>query len=155
MIRLLLKSSLALVLGTCILLLASCGKKPESNDSSQNVITTPPQTAVDSHMEKQDVSCEQNQACPSFITKIVVVKDDKFEYCTGFLVDKDVVATSTSCLPSLMRLVGSDCSNDVFFFFPKSGNRPAERVGCSHVLQVSQLEGENPGLWRDDLSLLQ
>lgn len=154
MIQKALNASITLVMGTC-LLLASCGKKAENDDKSQNVITAPGQTAVDTFMEKQDVSCEQSQACPSFITKIVTVEDDKFKFCTGFLIDKDLVATSTSCLPNLMKLVGSDCSKDIFFFFPKSGNRQAERGFCSRVLQVSQLDGIEPGLWRDDLAILQ
>lgn len=50
---------------------------------------------------------------------------------------------------------GSDCSKDVFFFFPKTANRPAERVNCSKVLQASQLDSQNPILWRDDVSFLE
>jgi hypothetical protein len=149
-----LKTVLALVLGSC-LFLVSCGKKADDQGSSTPVMIQPLQTAVDAFLEKQDVNCESNQACPNFIAKIVVVNGDKYEFCTGFLTDDDVVATSSSCLPSLIRLSGQDCSKDVFFFFPKTGNRPAERVGCSKVLQASQLDGTDPVFWRDDVSFLQ
>lgn len=141
-----------LIVGTC-LLLVSCGKKAKTK-SNHGETTTPSQSVDDQFLEKQDVACETNQICPSFITKIVVKDKKKFGFCTGFLIDRDIVATSTSCLPHNMRLVGENCSKNIFFFFPRSGATAVERVGCTQVLQASQLDGIDPILWRDDLSLL-
>jgi len=142
----------ALSIGT-ILLMVGCGKKP-IDDSVKEVIR-PPQSQIDTYLEKQDVSCENNQVCPNYIAKLVVVNGDKFNFCTGFLVDENTVATSSSCLPSLLRLAGQDCSRDVFFFFPKSINFPAERSGCFKVRMVSQNEEKDPILWRDDVAFLE
>jgi hypothetical protein len=154
MLRILFPLPIALMAGTC-LLLVSCGKKAETKDGIEAQVIRPSQTALDNFLEKQDVNCEPNKACPNFITKIVIVNQNKYEFCTGILTEDDVVATSSSCLPETVRLNGLDCSQDVFFFFPKTANRPAERINCSKVLQVSRLEGEDPVLWRDDLSFLQ
>ena len=142
-----------LSIGT-ILFIVGCGKKPINEDSSREVIR-PPQSQIDTYLEKQDVNCENNQVCPNYIAKLVIVNGDKFDFCTGFLVDEMTVATSASCLPSLIRLNGQDCSRDVFFFFPKSINFPAERAGCFKVKMVSQNEEKDPILWRDDVAFLE
>ncbi len=142
-----------LSIGT-ILFVIGCGKKPINEDSSREVIR-PPQSQIDTYLEKQDVNCENNQVCPNYIAKLVIVNGGKFDFCTGFLVDETTVATSASCLPSLIRLNGQDCSRDVFFFFPKSINFPAERAGCFKVKMVSQNEEKDPILWRDDVAFLE
>jgi hypothetical protein len=142
-----------LSIGT-ILFIVGCGKKPINDDSSREVIR-PPQSQIDTYLEKQDVNCENNQVCPNYIAKLVIVNGDKFDFCTGFLVDETTVATSASCIPSLLRLNGQDCSRDVFFFFPKSINFPAERAGCYRVRMVSQNEEKDPILWRDDVAFLE
>lgn len=136
------------------LLAIGCGKKPETTESIPDR-ARPEISAIEEYLSKQDVSCENNQACPNYISKIVVVHNDGYKFCTGFLTDENVVATSSTCLPRLLRLAGADCTRDVFLFFPKTANRPAERVGCSKVLQASQLDGQNPILWRDDVSFIQ
>ncbi len=134
-------------------ILVGCGKKPQTKDGTPEV-ARPELSVIEEYLRKQDVSCESNQACPNYISKIVVVHNDQYKFCTGFLTEENVVATSSTCLPRLLRQVGADCSRDVFFFFPKTSNRPAERVGCSEVLQASDLDGNNPILWRDDVSFL-
>lgn len=142
----------AMSIGT-ILLMVGCGKKPV--DDSVKEVIRPPQSQIDTYLEKQDVSCENNQVCPNYITKLVIVNGDKFNFCTGFLVDENTVATSSSCLPNLLRLAGQDCSRDIFFFFPKTINFPAERASCFKVRMVSQNEDKDPILWRDDVAFLE
>lgn len=144
---------LMLSLGVCFLLIG-CGKKAENKNASTPERERPEITEIEEFLSKQDVNCESNQACPNYISKIVVIHGDKYKYCTGFLTEDDVVATSSSCLPNLLRLNGQDCSKDVFFFFPKTWNRPAERVGCEKVSLISQLPGQDPILWRDDVAFL-
>lgn len=149
-----LKALFALSMGTCLLLIG-CGKKPETREVARPEITRPPQSEIESNLQKHSVSCEGNQACPNYISKIVVVYGNSFKYCTGFLTDQNTVATSSSCLPALLRLNGQDCSKDIYFFFPRTANRPAERVGCSKVSLVSPIEGQDPILWRDDVAFLE
>lgn len=134
-------------------LLVACGKKTQTEQSPVET-TRQNQTEIDSFLSKQVVSCDENQACPSYVAKIVVIQGSKHKFCTGVLIDESTIATSASCLPSLLRLNGQDCSLDLFFFFPKTSNREAERVGCSRVVQVSDLEGTNPNYWRDDVAFL-
>lgn len=143
-----------ILLSTLSLLVIACGKKAETKSKTIEVIR-PEISVIEGFLNKQDIACENNQACPNWISKIVVIHGDKFKFCTGFLTDQNVIATSSSCLPNILRLGGQDCSKDVFFFFPKTANRPAERMGCVKVLQISQLEGRDPVLWRDDVSFLQ
>lgn len=112
-------------------------------------------TDVEKFMEKQSVACDTNSYCPNYLAKIVVVDGpNNYRYCTGFLTDSNTIATSSSCLPSLMRREGQNCSRDIFIFFPKTFNREAERVGCKEVIKFSPLFGQDPNLWRDDVSFL-
>lgn len=149
-----LKTVSLITMGISFLFIA-CGKKPETKVESPPEIQRPSQTQIDTYLSKQDVSCENNQACPNYIAKLVVIQGGQYKYCTGFLTEDNVVATSSSCLPNLLRLNGQDCSKDVFLFFPRTWNRPAERVGCNKVLYVSQLPGQDPLLWRDDVAFLE
>jgi hypothetical protein len=150
----LLRSAVSLGFGICVLLVG-CGKKSETTDEGRPEVVRPPQTEIDSYLDKQYVSCQGNQACPTFLAKIVVVLGKNYKQCTGFLTEENIVATSASCLPTLLRRSGQDCSRDVFFFFPKAGNRPMERVGCRKVILVSNNEGSDPILWRDDVAFLE
>lgn len=106
-------------------------------------------------LSQQDVACEQNQVCPNYIAKVVIVYGSKYRFCTGFLTDEDTIATSTSCLPNFLRRIDLGCENDLYLFFPKTANRPAERVGCSKILQFSSFPREDDVvLWRDDVSFI-
>lgn len=148
-----LKSLLLISLGVCLLLIG-CGKKAKT-DKGQPEREIPEITPIEEYLSKQDVNCESNQACPNYIAKIVISHGDQYRFCTGFLTEENIVATSSSCLPRLLRLNGQDCSKDVFFFFPKTGNRPAERAGCREVAHVSNIQGEDPILWRDDVAFFE
>lgn len=153
MVCILLKITMLVLVGGGLLAMG-CGKKPETKETPRER-ARPEISAIEEFLVKQSVSCENNQACPNYISKIVVVDNGGYKFCTGFLTAENVVATSSSCLPRILRMSGSDCSKDVFFFFPKTANRPAERVNCSKVLQASQLDSQNPILWRDDVSFLE
>ncbi len=154
MVCLFLKFALLLCLGIS-LLVCGCGKKAETVSSNGVEVTRPGQTEIENYLEKQSVTCDATQSCPNYISKIVIVNGGSYKFCTGSLVEPGVIATSTTCLPAFLRLNGLDCSKDVFFFFPKTSNRAAERVGCSKVVQVSSLVGQDPILWRDDVAFLE
>lgn len=134
----------------------SCGKKAETKTvGGSEVSHNPVSTDVQKFMEKQTVACESNSYCPNYLAKIVVVDGvNNYRYCTGFLTDSNTIATSSSCLPSLMRREGQSCNSDIFIFFPKTFNREAERVGCKEVIKFSPIVGQDPNIWRDDVSFL-
>lgn len=133
---------------------SGCGKEAKSSKSKPDRVTPPIQNRLLELIKRQEVACDPNQACPNYLAKVVVIDDNKLKFCTGFLVKADVVATSTSCIPSFLRRNGQDCSKDIYFNFPRTSNRDPEQVGCKSVLQVSQLEGTDPVLWRDDIAFL-
>lgn len=136
------------------LLLVGCGKKPEEKDGLQEATPLPIST-INEFLSKQNISCEKGQICPNYLSKLVVVHGSEYKFCTGFLVSPTVMATSSSCLPSIVRKAGQDCSRDIHFFFPKVGNTPAVQAGCAQVLQASELDGADPILWRDDVTFLE
>ncbi len=137
-----------------ILLTVSCGKKTDKGhglERAEDRIISDMQAFLD----KQEVQCDPG-GCPSYLTKIIVNDGGgKVHFCTGFLVKSDVVATSSSCLPSFLRLNGLDCSIDVHFFFARTATGEALQVGCTKVIQASPIDGNDPVFWRDDLSFLQ
>ena len=143
-----------LLIWALTILMVGCGKKAENN--SENVRVNPEliPNELQALIDKQEVACDPHLACPNYISKIAVIQGKGLKFCTGFLVDDWTVATSTSCLPNFLRGANLNCSKDVFLSFPRTANRPAEKVGCDQVVQVSQLEGSDPVLWRDDVSFL-
>ena len=145
--------SASLVFGACGLL-SGCGKEAKTKVPATEPYQQPI-SSTDRFLEKQTVVCDGNSYCPNYIAKLVVVDGiNSYRFCTGFLTDENTIATSSSCLPSLLKKEGADCSRDVFIFFPKTSNRAAERVGCKSVIQFSNLSSEDPNLWRDDVSFL-
>lgn len=148
-------TNLRLLIALLSSVVISCGKEAPKKFQRTTDVSRPPQVEINTYLEKQDVSCEPNQVCPNYIAKIVVKDGDIYRFCTGFLTDEGTVATSASCLPDLLRLNGQDCSRDVFFFFPKTSNRPPERASCEKVSLVSSIEGKDPMLWRDNVAFLE
>lgn len=146
------------LLGVSLLVIAGCGKRAETKkigQSSDHQTAPPVISDVEALLGKQEVVCEQGKFCPNYIAKVAIVHGSKVNFCTGFLANRNIVATATSCLTDLLRLNNQDCSRDVFFFFPNHFNRSSFRVGCKKVLQVSQIDSNNPILWRDDVTFLQ
>lgn len=155
MVCIFLRALCAMLMGAC-LLVVGCGKKAKENGTPDR--STPPiqnDQEREEYLQKQDVNCEANQACPNYISKIVIFNGAQKKFCTGFLTDESTVATSASCLPSILRQNGLDCSKDIYFFFPKTSNRPAERANCSQITLISEIDGQDPILWRDDVAFLQ
>lgn len=149
----LLRRSTMAILGVTILLV-SCGKKVKEGGDYGETVPLPVST-IEEFLSKQNVSCEKGLACPTYLAKIVSVVGKEYRFCTGFLISPTVMATSSSCLPSILRKVGQDCSRDIHFFFPKQGSIQAEKASCLKVLQASELDGADPVLWRDDLAFLE
>jgi hypothetical protein len=149
-----LKKSFSIVsyslLSVLLITVISCGKKTGTKSSGISFDqSSPPITSA------QELVCEQGKSCPSYIAKVTVVNGSELRICTGFLVNSNIIATSTSCLTSILRLSNQDCSQDVFFYLPNNFNRSTFKVGCKRVLQVSQLNSSDPSLWRDDVSFLE
>ncbi len=147
------------LLFTCLIALIGCGKKETTSSNGQPDSGTyspiPLEADLKDLLDKQVVACGA-EGCPDYITKIAVVDRGEVRFCTGFLTDTGTVATSSSCLPDLMRLQGQNCENEIFFFFPGTNSKPSVRAGCRRVLQVSRVDDfSNPYLWRENIAFLE
>jgi hypothetical protein len=134
-------------------LLFSCGKKEKASVKEEPY--TPPQLPeMEEYLAKQEIVCEPGTYCPDYVAKIVVFDKGSPRFCTGTLVSRNKVLTSASCLPAYLRATDVDCSNYVHIFFSR-GNRPPDRSKCQAVLQVSDLDGNLPQYWRDDVAVIE
>lgn len=131
----------------------SCGKK----EAGDKVVQLPPEmieSEKEEFLKKQEIACEPGTYCPDYVAKIVVFDKGSVRYCTGTLIGRSKLLTSSSCLPNYLRNTEADCSKDVHIFFNK-GNRPPDRLNCKAIIQVSNLEGTQPEYWAEDVAVLE
>src|SRR5665647_383137 len=156
MVKSILPITLSLLAG--LLLLLSCGKEAKTSsprtDQTSNPITP---DALERLLNQQEISCSAGQSCPDYLAKLVVVDKGRVKYCTGFLVNGDTVATTSSCLTDQTRQINGDCSQDIFLFFMgKGSSRKPIRVGCQKVLLYSNIDPNGDvEIWRDNVAFLQ
>lgn len=106
----------------------------------------------DAYLSKFQVICGEGKRCADYVSKIVIAYENKIQHCTGTLFDSRTIVTSASCLPLSFRLPGRSCEKDIFIFF-RDGKKTT-RVPCESIVQISDLEGSDASLWRDDLVFL-
>ena len=134
-------------------LIISCGKK----EAGEKVAQLPPEmleSEKEEFLNKQSIACEPGTFCPDYVAKIVIFDKGSPRYCTGTLIGRSRLLTSSSCLPSYLRSTDVDCSKDVHIFFNR-GNRPADRVNCKSILQASYLDSTLPEYWVEDVAVLE
>lgn len=134
-------------------LFVSCGKKADEESKTKPQPPNPQLSDLEVELEKQELFCGADRSCPGYLTKIAFNFKGKLRFCTGFLMDQDMVVTSSSCLPERLKMKDVDCSKDAFFFFADPGKKPI-RAACDKVLEFSSLEGKEPFLWRSDVAYL-
>ena len=144
-------------IGMSFLAIICCGKKVEDSDKSSGLqrYESPISTDLEQALANQQLSCEPGAVCPNYMGLINVVEKGQIRSCTSFLVDRDVVATSASCLPPLLRLANQDCSKDLHIYFASviSAGKTL-RLACDKVVGVSDLKSSNPVRWRDDVAFI-
>jgi hypothetical protein len=132
-----------------------CGKKADDKEVKPPRYTNPQISDIELELSKQELFCGgSDNTCPSYLTKIAIFYKDQLKYCTGFLTEADVVVTSSSCLPERLRIKDGPCEKELFFFFAETNRKPL-RIGCNKILEVSQLGGKEPFLWRSDVAYIQ
>lgn len=127
------------------LLVSGCGKKANERSNSDKPDNFPTLPEIEQQLSKQEVFCGSASACPSYLAKVAVTHREGLKFCTGFLIEKDVLVTASSCLPERLRSKEVSCTDDVHFFFPRSG-KPL-RIGCDKVLEVTNSNAKEPFLW--------
>lgn len=137
------------------MLALGCGKKADEESAKAPPYTKPQISDIAEELNKQELFCAgADHTCPSYLTKIAILNKDKLKFCTGFLTENDVVVTASSCLPERLRVRDMACGEDIYFFFAESNEKPS-RIGCKKILEVTQLEGKEPFLWRSDIAYIQ
>jgi hypothetical protein len=136
------------------LALMGCGKKAQEENTSSRQSEPQQASELEALLNQQELFCGSERSCPTYITKIAVLNKGKLKFCTGFLVENNIVATATSCLPERLRSKYLPCDKEVFFFFAQTNEKP-QRVGCKKVIDVAEINSEEPFLWRSNVSYLE
>lgn len=75
-------------------------------------------------------------------------------FCTGFLIDHDIVATNSHCVGMQGRdHVEQPDEGAMFFHLPKTGKYPAERIGVSRIMLSYKIQ-KHPAMTRRDIAFL-
>lgn len=85
---------------------------------------------------RADVICEKASECPENVGQ-VIISDNGFKVCTGFLIKEDVVATNLHCVPEALKTAGAGCSKIIKIQFPGQKSAEVESNECDKVLFLS------------------
>lgn len=143
------------------LLSVSCGKKINKSDGSSgngdggrgsqdNDIGE----TLRNFIAKQTHQCSDDLHCQESIAKLVVIDRQNIRYCTGTLVGKDVILTSSSCLPKTLRVPSLNCGAHIFAIFPETTFLKQETIGCKSIVSSDTNEDVDPALWRSDFAFI-
>lgn len=136
--------------------LISCGKKANNATSGDSRIEPIEKLPELSHfISSQKVYCNDFFSCPESIAKVVVLDKGNVNYCTGTLINSNQIITSASCLSRGMQVKDLDCSNSVFFIFPKTLFKPAETLRCKRIVHSDITTSKDAALTRQDLVLFE
>lgn len=105
-------------------------------------------------IEKQTHECEDELHCNESVAKLVVVDRQNVRYCTATLIGKDVLLTSSSCLPKTLRVPSLNCAANIFAIFPKTTFHNKEIVNCNKIVSSDTNEEGDPALWNSDFAFI-
>lgn len=105
-------------------------------------------------IEKQTHECEDELHCNESVAKLVVVDRQNVRYCTATLIGKDVLLTSSSCLPKTLRVPSLNCAANIFAIFPKTTFHNKETVNCNKIVSSDTNEEGDPALWNSDFAFI-
>ncbi len=117
------------------MVLSGCGKKAAPFTP---ISAKPPQAQTEPAPLTAQVSCA-NDDCESTLALALTLEPNagaKPIACSATLVANDLIAIPSACLPADIREPGKSCLNRAFFFFPKTSDADAVRVGCTQVVEV-------------------
>ncbi len=104
--------------------------------------------------QNSTVECEDKSECPGFIAAIVQASEERnhsyfrgdyqsynIGLCSGQLISKNKILTNRHCVPAAIADAGADCSQNMMFLFPETGQYSSERVGCRKIISISRQYG--------------
>lgn len=142
------------------LLAASCGKKIDKSSSSPNGEgdrdgrDTDVSGNLQRFIDRQNHDCLDELHCNESVAKLVVVERQNVRYCTATLIGKDMLLTSSSCLPKTLRVPGLNCSANIFAIFPKTTFHKKQVARCAQVVSSDTNEETDPALWNSDYAFI-
>lgn len=133
-----------------ILAVSSCAKKkePEMAASLVREIPTTDSKASALLVEEAKLKCQGD--CPENVGLFLATRPNSVLTCTAFLIESDIVATNSHCLPRVVKDLPDLCSSTIQFIFPKSKSHSEERISCKEILGFS----ERPNAVSPDLALI-
>lgn len=141
--------------------LISCGKKVEdggpSNDTDRDVRNDrdiQDDESLRKFIAAQAVTCEDEDECPESVAKLVIIERQTVKYCTGTLIGKNTIMTSSSCLPKSLKIPGINCEKNIFAFFPKTSKQEKLTVKCDQVISSNLNNPGDPALLRNDFAFI-
>lgn len=147
---------------TIVFALLSCGTEPK--DSDPNLIDPPrevrdnspvplPDMSVSEFIKNQKFNCAEQESCPRNVVRLVIVDGGDYHSCTGALIEKNKIMTSSSCLPRSLQVPSRSCLNKVFVIFPSTKFQAEEIVNCDKIIHADINYPKDRVLWKQDISV--
>lgn len=159
------KKRLSFVLCLLFLLLTviSCKKSSKSSSPPPHIPKNPELSDLASRekfnnfVNNHRVSClngDDLDNCPEGVARILIYVPQKLGGCTGFLVDKDIIATNYHCLVSYFGRKDQNLKHDFAVFFPQTKSKKMERFAISSIIEHTKYFIHNPTLGTSDYAFL-
>lgn len=137
------RNAILIVLFFCSLVACQSRDSASLSQNSAEQSGALPETWFTRALQKAKISCPEN--CPRGIGLIAFYEydfgeDSSIEQCTGFVVDKTVVATNSHCIPDDIKSGAADCSTRIGFVLPQGGGRYIHRM-CGKIISMSNATG--------------
>ncbi|MCB9073520.1 MAG: trypsin-like peptidase domain-containing protein [Bdellovibrionaceae bacterium] len=131
----------------CTSLLLACSNSKDSNPPFNNGSELPTYMSENySHIKKElyeaHFSCVNSSDCPNNVGLLMVNYDGQ-EYspqiatCTAFLIDDNIIATNSHCVPEYLKAKTSSCEDKIAVRFLNQGKNI---FGCKEVLDYSEVK---------------
>lgn len=119
--------------------LSGCGKKAAPftpiTYTPQAQTQTPPPPAPPAFLSSE-VLCAEEPCESTLALAVSLDPSSKPTPCSAALVANDLVALPASCLSADLQVPGKSCADRAFFFFGKTADSAAIRVGCSEIVEI-------------------
>lgn len=149
--------------------MVSCGGKKNNSTSNTAVVEEFSEfSELQAKFAKHTVICSE-QYCPGYVAKLAFWVKGKEEdqyflgVCSGTLYKNKYILTNSHCVPEELRYVGANCSNQIKVLFPQTVGQKAESAACSRVVQVFNIDKNEPDIavlelnsnvYREDIKII-
>jgi V8-like Glu-specific endopeptidase len=133
------------------ILLFSCSEKKSSSEGESLVREIP--TKNEAHafelIKEANLKCEGFE-CIEGVGMFMATRSNALLTCTAFLIEDDIVATNSHCLPAVVKDLPDLCASKIQILFPEGKSFSEEKIACKELLGFS----ERPNAISPDLALI-